>query len=222
MERCCKTLSTGKDKSFLAKENEISFLNMMDRLGVLPANLIRVSDSLPQIISYIQKIIDNGFAYLDSTKSINFDTKAYIAAGYEIKMEEVENPKNDSNNIKKDKRDFVLWKSRDIAEVGFESNFIINGENLSIHGRPGWHIECSAMINEVYCDHLHIHLGGIDLKFPHHTNERLQAHAYHHPQFNDSHPWTDKFMHVGHLCIEGLKMSEKDSSFLVRPTVLQK
>lgn len=122
---------------------------------------------------------------------------------------------------KKNKKDFALWKGRTNKDVGFDAEFEYHGEKISAWGRPGWHIECSCMIHETTGSDLDIHFGGIDLKFPHHQNERLQAHAYYHPKFkptnNDSveatKQWSTDFFHIGHLCIKGLKMSKSLKNF---------
>jgi len=118
---------------------------------------------------------------------------------------------------KKHQQDFSLWKGRTNKEVGFDVEFVYDGEKFNSHGRPGWHIECNVMIHETIGSDLDIHFGGIDLKFPHHHNERLQAHAYYHPKYqskdrsediesnqlinDEEKQWTDKFLHIGHLCV---------------------
>jgi cysteinyl-tRNA synthetase len=215
----------------VAIKNEKSFFDSMAKLNVrYPNVVIRVSEVLPQIINYIQKIIDNGFAYV-SDGSVYFDTDAYIKAGYKfdgtVDDEEHESDNTNSNtflsniceniiNQKKNKKDFALWKGRSIDEVGFDAEFIYDGQKNSCFGRPGWHIECSAMIHETIGPKLDIHLGGIDLKFPHHHNEILQAHAFYHPMFKsnfENETWPSKFIHTGHLCIQGLKMSKSLKNF---------
>ncbi len=118
---------------------------------------------------------------------------------------------------KKNKKDFALWKARKSTEVGFDASFCYDGKNIQARGRPGWHIECSAMIDQTIGPDLDIHFGGIDLKFPHHHNERLQAHAFYHPMFKPQHAnspqWATEFMHIGHLCIKGHKMSKSLKNF---------
>lgn len=79
-------------------------------------------------------------------------------------------------------------------------------------GRPGWHIECSAMASAIVGQHMDIHSGGHDLRFPHHTNELAQAEAYYHDC--GCHQWVDYFLHTGHLNIEGLKMSKSLKNFI--------
>jgi cysteinyl-tRNA synthetase len=84
-------------------------------------------------------------------------------------------------------------------------------------GRPGWHIECSAMASDILGDCMDIHSGGHDLQFPHHDNELAQAEAY----FNSS-QWVKYFFHSGHLSIDGLKMSKSLKNFITIKEALQK
>ena len=107
-----------------------------------------------------------------------------------------------------------------LNEVGFNAEFQYQNKKLSYYGRPGWHIECSTMINETLGDHFDIHLGGIDLKFPHHYNENVQANAFHHPKFLKQ-KWCDEFRHTGHLCIDGLKMSKSLKNFTTIEEILK-
>ncbi len=197
----------------IAKTYEKSFFNSMAKLNVkLPDVIIRVSDVMPKIISYIQKIIDNGFAYVTSDGSVYFDSEAYVSQGYshqDLIDEEESHYQSKLASVvlmqKRNKKDFALWKGRTPVEVGFETEFIIDNKTIKSYGRPGWHIECSAMIDDTIGPNLDIHFGGIDLKFPHHYNERLQAHAYYHPKFlpngdNLNIQWATQFYHIGHLC----------------------
>lgn len=208
----------------IAKKYEKSYFDAMAKLNVkLPDTIIRVSDSIPQIVKYIQKIIDNGFAYMTSDLSIYFDSNKYAQCGYlsDNSVEESVCYSSISPSIKIQKRnrkDFSLWKSRNKTEIGFDAEFTYEGITISSWGRPGWHIECSAMIHETIGPDLDIHFGGIDLKFPHHHNERLQAHAFYHPKFMpknqlQSTQWSSLFLHIGHLCIKGLKMSKSLKNF---------
>ncbi|XWV25590.1 cysteinyl-tRNA synthetase [Tupanvirus deep ocean] len=211
-----KANAEGVDWIQIAKTYEKSFFNSMSKLNVkLPDVVVRVSDVMPQIILYIQKIVDNGFGYVTSDGSVYFDSEAYVSHGYSfgdlVDEDETQYQSELSPLVilqKKNKKDFALWKGRTKSEVGFEAQFIYKGKSIPSWGRPGWHIECSTMIHETIGSELDIHLGGIDLKFPHHHNERLQAHAYYHPKFkpNTFNPelnkqWSTNFYHIGHLCV---------------------
>jgi cysteinyl-tRNA synthetase len=229
-----KAEQEGKDWREVAKTYEDSFFDSMTKLGIeYPHHIIRVSEVIPQIISYIQKIIDNGFAYPTRDGSIYFDVQKYIDAGYEYVSESEEDscfPKevseiseheqNHIRNTKKSVKDFALWKGRKSSEVGFEASFKYQSVVLSSYGRPGWHIECSTMIHETLGEHFDLHFGGIDLKFPHHYNENVQANAFHHPIHKNG-SWCDQFKHIGHLCIDGLKMSKSLKNFTTINEILK-
>lgn len=231
-----KASETNNNWIDIANIYEKSFFDSMKKLNVkLPNVIIRVSEVIPQIILYVQKIIDNGFAYMTSDGSVYFDTNAYISAGYEmdnlIDEEENQYQSNLSQNIisqKKNKKDFALMKSRKPTEVGFNAEFMYQNNKIKNNFMIGWHLECAVMIHETIGPELDIHFGGIDLKFPHHHNEQLQAHAFYHPQFlNDIDPesvterWPEQFMHIGHLCIKGCKMSKSLKNFTLIDEVLK-
>ena len=107
--------------------------------------------------------------------------------------------------------DFALWKARKPGEPFWASPW---GP-----GRPGWHIECSAMASAVMGAKMDIHSGGEDLRFPHHNNELAQSEAYYHQ--DGCHQWVNYFMHMGHLGIEGLKMSKSLKNFVTIREALQ-
>ncbi|KAI0564140.1 Cysteine--tRNA ligase [Gracilaria domingensis] len=189
----------------------------MDSLNVLrPHYVTRVSEYIPEIIAYIQRIIANGFAY-ESHGSVYFDTTAFVDAGHDYGKLEPTSVGNEAliaegegtltaadDAIKQQKKaagDFALWKKSKPAEPSWQSPWGL--------GRPGWHIECSAMASTVLGPVIDIHVGGEDLRFPHHSNEVAQAEAYH-----DSHQWVNYFLHSGHLHIEGLKMSKSLKNFI--------
>lgn len=205
----------------VSKMYEKSFFESMAKLNVkLPDVIIRVSEVIPQIVKYIQVIIDKGFAYVTTDGSVYFDTDAYKKAGYEFNdmVDEEEEAYYTEVAVtimeqKRNKRDFALWKGRKENEVGFPVEFLYMGKSMRNNGRPGWHIECSCMINETLGESLDIHIGGIDLKFPHHHNEILQANAYHHPLYLYNDNWCEYFIHIGHLCIKGQKMSKSLKNF---------
>jgi cysteinyl-tRNA synthetase len=193
---------------------ERDFLEDMQSLNVLPADyMTRVSEYVPEIISYVEKIIQNGFAYA-TEGSVYFDVAAFErdsthsyaklcpwSAGNSKFFEEGEGALGVKLVGKRDPRDFALWKCSKPGEPFWPSPW---GK-----GRPGWHIECSAMASSVLPATLDIHSGGIDLAFPHHDNEIAQAEAHFH-----SHQWVNYFLHAGHVHIEGLKMSKSLKNFI--------
>ncbi|CAD2220619.1 tRNA synthetases class I (C) catalytic domain containing protein, putative [Angomonas deanei] len=194
----------------------------MQRLGVRDPDVVsRVTEYVPQVVTFIEKLIANGFAYKGET-SIFFDTEAYIAAGHDYpKLKPTNQSKKGAANVtsademqegegtlskakegeKRSPNDFALWKFSKKGEPVYPSPF---GD-----GRPGWHIECSVMATDILGDNMDIHSGGWDLKFPHHDNEIAQSEAC-----SLQHQWVNYFMHCGHLHIKGLKMSKSLKNFI--------
>ena len=133
---------------------------------------------------------------------------------------------------KKDIRDFALWKSRiKNQDTSQDNENELSWDSPWGKGRPGWHIECSAMIDSVLNDFqsthdIHVHAGGIDLKFPHHTNEIAQAEAYRSKSDANMNTkrrkeWIPHWVHTGHLHIDGLKMSKSLKNFITIKEILQ-
>uniref|UniRef100_A0A914PYA4 Cysteine--tRNA ligase, cytoplasmic n=1 Tax=Panagrolaimus davidi TaxID=227884 RepID=A0A914PYA4_9BILA len=179
--------STVNDHSIfakLAKKFENEFMQDMDLLNVMPPHILtRVSEYVPEIIEYVEKILNNGYAY-------------------HMKESEGElSISDDRLQEKKNNSDFALWKTSKAGEPFWDSPW---GK-----GRPGWHIECSAMSTAICGNKLDIHAGGFDLKFPHHDNEIAQCEAY----FDDGH-WVNYFLHCGTLRIAGSKMSKSLKNFI--------
>lgn len=157
----------------LARKYETEFLTDMEKLNVLtPDCLTRVSEYIPQIIDYITGILHRGFAYA-SNGSVYFDVSIYHNPEedriYGKLCPECVEKSDDEKTIgeKRNPRDFCLWKASKPGEPRWESPWGL--------GRPGWHIECSAMCGDTlgsfFDGRIDIHSGGIDLKFPHHENE---------------------------------------------------
>ncbi|XP_012216089.1 cysteine--tRNA ligase, cytoplasmic [Linepithema humile] len=209
----------------LSQHWESEFHKDMDALNVLKPNVLtRVSEYVPEIIAYIQRIIDNGLAY-ESNGSVYFDVskfdkqeKHYYAKlvpeayGDTSSLQEGEGDLSTTEDKLSEKRsvtDFALWKHSKAGEPWWDSPW---GK-----GRPGWHIECSVMASVICGESLDIHTGGVDLKFPHHDNELAQAEAY----FDNSY-WVRYFLHSGHLTIAGCKMSKSLKNFVTIQDALKK
>ncbi|KAK1942006.1 putative cysteine--tRNA ligase [Phytophthora citrophthora] len=211
----------------LARQQEQQFFEDMNKLYVkAPTAITRVSEHLQEIIQYVQEIQDKGFAYeaIDGS-GVYFNTQelgsgygkldprrrtqqdAQMQAETEAAVEESELIEEEEK-IKKDPRDFALWKAaKEPDEPAWPSPWGM--------GRPGWHIECSAMTHHVLGSKLDVHTGGVDLRFPHHNNEIAQCEAHNHgPQCSHDEEWCKHFVHFGHLYIRGRKMSKSLKNFI--------
>uniref|UniRef100_A0A452TLP3 Cysteine--tRNA ligase, cytoplasmic n=1 Tax=Ursus maritimus TaxID=29073 RepID=A0A452TLP3_URSMA len=203
--------------SQLPKFWEEEFHRDMEALNVLPPDVLtRVSEYVPEIVNFVQKIVDNGYGYA-SNGSVYFDTAKFAsserhsygklvpeAVGDQKALQEGEGDLSISADRLSEKRspnDCALWK----ASPG------------NPDGRPGWHIECSAMAGTLLGASMDIHGGGFDLRFPHHDNELAQSEAYFE---NDC--WVRYFLHTGHLTIAGCKMSKSLKNFITIKDALKK
>ncbi|OIW33849.1 hypothetical protein CONLIGDRAFT_569354 [Coniochaeta ligniaria NRRL 30616] len=208
----------------LTRKFEDRFFEDMGALNVLrPDVLTRVSEYIPEIVSFVEKIIANKFAYATPDGSVYFDIGAFEKAGHFYARLEPQNKKNKdlladgegsltSTSGKRNDSDFALWKASKSGEPSWPSPW---GE-----GRPGWHIECSAMASAVLGKSIDLHSGGCDLCFPHHDNELAQSEAY---WTVDNAPvqWVNYFLHMGHLSISGMKMSKSLKNFTTVRDALQ-
>lgn len=207
----------------LTKKYEDRFTEDMRALNCLDPDVItRVTEYGAQIVKYVERIIEQGFGYATSDGSVYFDIDTFEAAGNHYARLEPWNKSDKDLQAdgegslakttaeKRSDADFALWKASKPGEPSWPSPWGA--------GRPGWHIECSVMASEVLGDTLDIHSGGIDLAFPHHDNELAQAEAYWVKREEDGkclhdHQWVNYFMHMGHLSIQGSKMSKSLKNF---------
>ncbi|XP_054580859.1 cysteine--tRNA ligase, cytoplasmic [Eptesicus fuscus] len=204
---------------------EAEFHKDMAALNVLPPDVLtRVSEYVPEIVRFVQKIVDNGYGYV-SSGSVYFDTGKFAsserhsygklvpeAVGDQQALQEGEGDLSVSAERLSEKRspnDFALWKASKPGEPSWPSPW---GK-----GRPGWHIECSAMAGTLLGASMDIHGGGFDLRFPHHDNELAQSEAYFE---NDC--WVRYFLHTGHLTIAGCKMSKSLKNFITIKDALRR
>ncbi|KAM8922779.1 putative cysteine--tRNA ligase, mitochondrial isoform 4-T5 [Lycaon pictus] len=188
----------------LANLYEEEFKQDMAALKVLPPTVyVRVTETIPQIISFIEGIIANGHAYSTAQGNVYFDLQSR-GDKYGKLVGVVPGPLGEP--VDSDKRhasDFALWKAAKPQEVFWASPW---GK-----GRPGWHIECSTISSLVFGSQLDIHSGGVDLAFPHHENEIAQCEAFHQCK-----QWGNYFLHSGHLHVKGKeeKMSKSLKNYI--------
>lgn len=181
-----------------------------DKLGISRATVHpKVTDTIPEIIAFIEVLINKGFAYAVEG-DVNFDTKAFESYGKLSKqnLEDLDmGARIEVNSQKKNPTDFVLWKAKKPGEPSWDSPW---GE-----GRPGWHIECSVMSTKFLGESIDIHCGGQDLMFPHHENEIAQSEAYSGKQFSNY------WMHNGYININNEKMSKSKNNFFTVREILE-
>jgi cysteinyl-tRNA synthetase len=184
----------------LAEQNIDDYHRQLNQMNVLPAHVYpRVTEVVPQIISFIQGLIDKGFAYESGGdvyyKVRQFGAKAYGALSKRDIDDLLSGARVDPTELKSDPLDFALWKGAKPGEPSWDSPW---GP-----GRPGWHIECSAMALHALGEQIDVHGGGADLIFPHHTNEIAQTEAY-----TGKSPFARIWMHNALLQLSGDKMSK--------------
>jgi cysteinyl-tRNA synthetase len=187
----------------LAKDIEILYNEDLNSLNCLhPSITPRATEHIQEMIEIIQKLLDKGFAY-QKDGNVLFDIMKYKEYGSlsNRKIDEmISGTRFEVEDYKKHELDFVLWKPSDKSEPGFDSPFG--------YGRPGWHIECSAMSSKYLSNSFDIHGGGADLKFPHHENEIAQSICANGGIF------AKYWIHNGFVMVEGEKMSKSLGNFI--------
>eukprot|EP00596_Hydrurales_sp_CCMP1899_P009974 CAMPEP_0119037152 /NCGR_PEP_ID=MMETSP1177-20130426/5330_1 /TAXON_ID=2985 /ORGANISM="Ochromonas sp, Strain CCMP1899" /LENGTH=614 /DNA_ID=CAMNT_0006998017 /DNA_START=119 /DNA_END=1960 /DNA_ORIENTATION=- len=202
------------EMELMVRNLENEFFEDLDALNVRrPDAVLRVTEHMTEIIQYIEGINKSGCSYV-TPDGVYFSVtscgdsyeqfrKASTDTGSDDEAASEGTYKAASLGYKKDRRDFALWKTTKEGEPSWNSPW---GP-----GRPGWHIECSAVTHSYFGPSMDIHSGGIDLQFPHHTNEIAQCAAH-----NSTIPsaWVKYWMHTGHLYIDGRKMSKSLKNFI--------
>ena len=187
----------------LTDENHAIYLREMDSLNVLRPNAYpRASDSMPQIIEMIEILVAHGHAYtVDGHVMFDAASRAdFGALAGKTPQELRDGPRTDTmpdepDHLKRNSLDFLLWQPSDAPGAAYDSPWST--------GRPGWHIECSAMATANLGNRIDIHGGGRDLVYPHHESEIVQAEAA-----TGASPFVRYWMHVGTVTIDGEKMSK--------------
>jgi len=181
----------------------------------------RATEHVVGMAKMIQTLIDKGHAYVargGEGREVLFDVKAMPEYGRLSNRKLDEQKAGARITVESHKRspgDFVLWKESSASEPGWDADFSENGKAQTIHGRPGWHIECSVMSKHHLGETFDIHGGGLDLIFPHHENEIAQSRCAH-----DTHVMANYWMHNGFLQVEGQKMSKSLGNFVTMHELL--
>ena len=196
---------TGEEWWALAYRFEIEFNRAYSALGILaPTYEPRATAAIPEMIAIIERLIANGYAYVADDGSAN----VYFAAGKwadygeltNQRITDMENTDDADPRGKREAHDFALWKAHKSGEpesAAWQTPF---GANQG-KGRPGWHIECSAMSTKYLGSQFDIHGGGLDLRFPHHENELAQSRAA-------GDEFANYWLHNGLVNVSGQKMSK--------------
>ena len=169
----------------------------------------RVTETMDEIIAYIQLLMDKGYAY-QAGDDVYFRVgkiKDYGKLSGQVVDDLAYGNRIDVDENKENPYDFVLWKKTKEG-ITWDSPF---GK-----GRPGWHTECVVMINKLFGDKIDIHGGGVDLKFPHHENEIAQSEAA------KGNSLANYWMHNGHVMVNGVKMSKSLGNFITARELLEK
>ena len=214
-----KMLSQAKlekiDPFEVARKYEAGFHRDLAALNIQPAAAYpRASESIEMMLDLIKKLIDADFAYIGSDSSVYFSAQKFASYGA-ISGNKLDSLKPGhryeytEDGAKRFHADWALWKAAgDRTEMVWDSPW---GK-----GFPGWHIECSAMSLELLDGHVDIHVGGIDLRFPHHENERAQSNALINKEA------VDLWVHGEHLLFEGKKMSKSSGNVVLLSDVIER
>lgn len=193
------------------------FFKDRDLLNIIPpTSYTKATDFIPQMVSLIKKLEEKGFAYKTSDGSVYFDIRKDKEYGKLSNFKLADLKENADNRLKKDEyekenaEDFALWKAWTP-----EDGDVFWGTELG-KGRPGWHIECSAMSMDKLGESFDIHTGGVDNMFPHHENEIAQS------ECATGKTFAKYFMHNEHLLVDGQKMSKSLGNFYTMTDLMNK
>lgn len=206
-----KSKETGESVQSITNRFIDAYLEDVQALGVKKAtHHPRVTETMDEIIEFISGLIDKGYAYqvdgdvyfkprhFEGYGKLSHQSIDELRSGARIKIGEK----------KEDPLDFALWKEAKEGEIAWDSPWS--------KGRPGWHIECSAMAKELLGDTIDIHAGGQDLSFPHHENEIAQSEAL------NEQPFANYWLHNGYMNIDNEKMSKSLGNFILTKDLIAK
>lgn len=212
-----KADETGEEWWAIAQRYEREFQQAYRTLGVLePTIEPRATAHITEQIEFIERLIDRGHAYTDQAGNVYFDVHSQPDYGSltnqsldQMRMTEGEAEADDIAAGKRDPRDFALWKAAKDTEPHTASWPSPWGR-----GRPGWHLECSAMSHKYLGEQFDIHGGGIDLRFPHHENEQAQSHAA-------GYDFANMWVHNAWVTVAGEKMAKSVGNTLDLQSLLE-
>ncbi len=198
-------------KEYTKKYTE-EFFKDIDTLNIERAEYYpRATEHISQMVDIIKKLLDKGYAY-KKEDAIYYDISKFKDYGKLAKIDVNELKKGSRVNVdeydKDNVQDFALWKFKRKGEPFWETEIGL--------GRPGWHIECSAMSMEYLGETFDIHMGGVDNIFPHHENEIAQSEA------STGKKFVNYWIHIHHLIVNGQKMSKSKGNFFTLRDILQK
>ncbi len=192
-----KTLTKDYENKFWADSNELNIL--------APTTITRATEYIEKIVSFIEVLVEKGYAYKTADGSVYFSIAKFQNYG---KLSNLENQElksgarvNSDEYDKENPADFALWKAWD------DEDGEIFWDSKSGKGRPGWSIECSVMSTDALGETIDIHTGGVDLIFPHHENEIAQSEA------KTGQTFVNYWLHNEHLFVDGRKMSKSLNNF---------
>jgi cysteinyl-tRNA synthetase len=210
------SISEGISLFDFTKKYKDAFFEDIKKLNILPADIYpSATEEIGEMVKIIEKLTKKGLAYRGEDDSIYFSIKKFPEYG---KLAGIDTSKLKSGaRIKQDEYekegigDFALWKAYNEEEDG-----PVHWQTSLGKGRPGWHIECSAMSSKYLGDSFDIHCGGVDNKFPHHENEIAQSEGA------NEKPFVKYWMHCEHLMVDGEKMSKSKGNFYTLRDLLDK
>ena len=201
-----KSQAEGVDLFEITERYTDFFMKDLDWLKIIPADIFpKATDSIPKMIQMIKILLEKGFAYREDDGSVYFNIRSFPDYGLltKINMANQQSASRvaDDEYDKDAPQDFALWKGwkEEDGDVVWDAPWG--------RGRPGWHIECSAMSSETLGDHFDIHCGGVDNMFPHHENEIAQS------QCATDQPFVNVWLHSEFLLVDGGKMSKSLGNF---------
>ena len=209
--------TSGKSLKDFTEFYSAEFFKDLASLNIAPADVYpKATEHIPEMIAIIEKLLEKNIAYRGEDGSVYFNIKKFADYGKLSHLKKDELKEGASGRVKKDEyekenaQDFALWKAYDKedGDVYWDAPFG--------RGRPGWHIECSAMSMKYLGESFDIHTGGVDLVFPHHENEIAQSEGA------TGHPFVKYWLHNEWLLVDGKKMAKSAGNFYTLRNIMEK